>query len=138
MAETRRSIKTSQYRDTMKKYFITANLDRHTNNYEIFEGKSLNDPKMREKIIEWLIRFDDGDYDFDDWCEEGLDQKITDFVGIKVYEISEGPMLVPDIWQDLRKHLDKLEKETQERRDAVDKKNRRERYEQLKKEFENE
>lgn len=120
----------------MKKYFITAELDRYTNEHAIFEGESPEDPKMRQKIMEWLTRFNDGDYDFDDWCEEGLDRKITDFVGIKAYEISEGPMLIPNIWKDLKKHLDKLEAETKKRRDAVEKENRRERYEELKKEFE--
>jgi hemerythrin-like domain-containing protein len=122
----------------MKKYIITANLNRYIDNYEIFEGESLEDPQMRKEIMEWLTRFDDGNFDFDDWCRDGLNQKIDSSMGIKAYEISEGPMLVPDIWKDLRKHLDEIEAEVQKRRDAVDKENRRERYEQLKKEFENE
>lgn len=120
----------------MKTYIITAFLDRYTDNYSIFQGESLDDPKMRQEILKWLTTFKDENYDFDGWCKDGLDQKITSSRGIKAYEITGEPMLVPDIWKDLRTYIDKCEEKHKEIIERQDKERRRKDYEKLKMEFE--
>ena len=121
----------------MKRYLIIANLDRGTNAYGFFEGKSLDDPEMRENIMKWLAHnLNEGEYNFDCWLDDGYNQKITDGYGIKIYQIAEGPMLIPDIWNDFKLYLEKLDIEMSKEILARDKAERQRQYEQLKKEFE--
>lgn len=79
----------------MKKFIIISSKDYA---HYIFEGESLEDPKMREEMMEWLCHIKE-------W------EEITDSKGIKAYEIIERPTLIPNIWKVLKIYRDKtLEK----------------------------
>ena len=129
----------------MKKYLIHIELCRHIDMPLFLEGESLEDPKLRHKLCEtlgWIDAEMGYDIENDEWLtqlKEGVEnQKITDFVGIKAYELASDAQLVPFIWHDVKKYFDKCNEESKARKEAEDKEFRRREYARLKEEFENE
>lgn len=124
----------------MKTYIVKASLDYNIDKSQIFKGESIEDPKMLENICEWLSHFDD-QYNYDIFDFEKLVKSFKNTpedvstYGIRIYEIANGPMLIPGIWKTLEKYLEEKSKSDRIFMEAKLKEDRRLEYERLKKEF---
>jgi len=115
----------------MKKFVFTLELGRHIDEHFVLEGESLEDPKLRERLVERITGIQDGSLE-DDYFD---DFKDNDTHGLTAYEIAR-EVPVPFIYRDVKAFMKKCKDERETANKRYKEQSDKELYERLKKKYE--
>jgi len=119
----------------MKKFMFT--IEVHSDpiyKHVIIEGESINDPNLRKKLAQTIIKCQEENecfYDILHENDEDLKGNCYDSYKIKGYEIIGDTLDVPDIFLDAKKINQEIEAKIQLQRNKQNEREQRELYERL-------
>lgn len=113
----------------MNKYVVTFEWCDY-NFYNVFEGENENDPKMRQKIIEWISIQADGSL-ADNFTDEDREDAYLDLQCYQIAQQVNMGNIAGEVWDD----IEKANEEGKKQRKKQEEDNERRELERLKNKF---